>query len=213
MRKLILVMAMLMTASFLTACDPATNTNSANKPANTANTATVKTAAEIATIETDIKKLVSDAAATMSKNDVAAFEKMTTDNYMFINPDGKMSTKAERTAALRSGETKYESVAYDDVLVRVNPYGTGAIVTGRATVKGVNMGNKVDGQFRITQVWRKTDDGWKNAHGHATAIAAAASAPASNTAAANKPATSPPAAKSPPAANATNATNATNANR
>src|SRR5687768_464464 len=94
MRKVLLIVSMLVMASFLTACDPAANSNLANKPANAANTNTVaaKTAEEITAIETEIKRLVSDAAASMTKNDVAAFEKMTTDNYLFINPDGRIST-------------------------------------------------------------------------------------------------------------------------
>jgi ketosteroid isomerase-like protein len=86
---------------------------------------------------------------------------------------------------MRSGDTKYESVAYDEVSVRVNPEGTGAVVIGRATVKGVNMGTRVDGQYRITQVWSKSADGWKMASGHATPISAVTTSPASNTAGSN----------------------------
>lgn len=180
MRRILLFSTMLIAISLMiSACGPtADNTgNVANKPANAANAAKpVDTAA----IETDVKKVVTEASAAMSKNDVAAFEKMTVDTYKFIGPDGKVSTKSERAASLRSGDSKYESVVYDEVTVNPNPAGTGAIVIGRATVKGVNMGQKVDGQFRITQIWRKTDDGWKMAHGHATAIAAGS--PSANTA-------------------------------
>lgn len=188
MRKLILLAAAIAAAMLTSACAPATGdatnkaTNSTAAPAANTNAKPVDTAS----IETEIKKLVSEAAVSMSKNDAAAFEKATVDTYKFISPDGRISTKAERVASMRSGDTKYESVVYDDVSVNVNPYGTGAIVTGRATVKGVNMGQKVDGQFRITQIWRKSDGGWKMAHGHATAIAAASSA--------NQSASSPPAA-------------------
>jgi ketosteroid isomerase-like protein len=178
MRKLILAAAAMAAAMLLGACGPAANdatnraANSSAAPAANSNAKPVDTAA----IETEVKRLVSEAAVTMSKNDAAALEKATIDTYKFISPDGRVSTRAERVASMRSGDTKYESVVYDEVSVNANPYGTGAIVTGRATVKGVNMGQKVDGQFRITQIWRKTDDGWKMAHGHATAIAAGTSA-------------------------------------
>ena len=184
MRKFTFAIVMLATASLFTACDPAAN-NVGNKPTNAANNAAAKPAANTAAIETDVKKLVTDAAASLSKNDAAAFEKSTTDNYMFVNPNGVVTTRAERAAAMKSGDTKYESVAYDEVSVRVNPEGTGAVVIGRATVKGVNMGSRVDGQYRITQVWSKTADGWKMASGQATPISAVATSPASNTAAAN----------------------------
>lgn len=184
MRKFTFAIAILATASLFIACDPAAN-NTGNKPTNAANNAAAKPAANTAAIETDVKKLVTDAAASLSKNDVTAFEKSTTDNYMFVNPNGVVTTRAERAAAMKSGDTKYESVTYDEVSVRVNPEGTGAVVIGRATVKGVNMGSKVDGQYRITQVWSKTADGWKMASGHATPIIAAATSPTSNTGATN----------------------------
>lgn len=194
MRRPLSLIAMLTLASLFSGCGPAASNNAANKPANATNNAAAKPAADSAAIATDIRKLVTDAAASMSKNDVAAFESMTTDGYVFIGPSGAISTKAERAASLRSGDTKYESVAYDEINVNVSPYGTGAIVTARATVKGVNMGTKVDGQFRVTQIWRKVDDGWKMAHGHATAIAQGGAPP-------------PP----PPASNSTNS-KSTNSN-
>lgn len=200
MRKF-LILAMPITASFLIACSPAANnTNDSNKPANAANNAAP--AVNTAAIEADVKKLVIDMAASMSKNDVAAFEKGTGDNYMFIGPDGRVATKAERVASFKSGDMKYDSVAYDEVSVRPNPQGTGAIVIARATVKGTNMGQKIDGQFRATQVWRKTDDGWKLVHGHVTPITGVATSPAANTAAKSNSATSPPAANTANTANA-----------
>ena len=185
MRRIYLIATLLAAALLFAACDQATSNNSAgNRAANGANGADAAKPVDTAAIETEIKKLVNDAAASMTKNDADALQKMTIDSYKFINPNGQVSTRAERVAALRSGESKYESVAYDEVSVNVNPTGAGAFVIARATVKGVNMGNKVDGQYRVTQIWRKTDGGWKMAHGQATAIAAGASPPA-NAAASN----------------------------
>ena len=180
MRRIIFFASMLALASLFSGCDPAASNNTANKAANAANNSNAAKPVDTAAIETEIKRLVADAAAAMTKNDAAGLEKMTIDSYKFINPNGQVSTRAERVAALRSGESKYESVVYDEVAVNVNPSCSGAFVIARATVKGMNMGNKVDGQFRITQIWRKTDDGWKMAHGHATPIAASGSTAASN---------------------------------
>ena len=182
MRRIIFLVIMLALASLFTGCEPAASNNTTNKAANAANNSNAARPVDTAAIETEIKKLVADAAATMTKNDAAGLEKMTIDSYKFINPNGQVSTRAERVAALRSGQSKYESVAYDEVSVNVNPSASGAFVIARATVKGVNMGNKVDGQYRITQIWRKTDDGWKMVHGQATPIAASGSTAASNSA-------------------------------
>jgi len=143
----------------------ASNAANASKPA-----APVDTAA----VEADIKKAVAEYAAGMAKNDMAAFDKGTTDNFMFVGNDGTVSTKAERMESMKTGATKYESLTYDDVTVRVRPTGDGAIVIGKATVKGMNMGKPIDGANRVTQVWMKTNDGWKMVTLQATAITAKA---------------------------------------
>ncbi|MBC7900412.1 MAG: nuclear transport factor 2 family protein [Saprospiraceae bacterium] len=191
MRKMVFVFSMLIIGSFaLTACEPAANTATANKPTNAVNNANTATApVSAAAIEADLKKLVNDTAAALAKNDADALDKMYGDNYMLVNLDGSVQTKAERLASFRSGDTKFETFAYDEVNVRTNAEGTGAVVISRATAKGTNKGKATDGTIRVTQVWSKMKDGWKQVSGHATQITgASASTPAANTATANKPA-------------------------
>lgn len=180
MKKIILVTITLVAGSLLLiSCGaPAANNsaNAGNKPANAA----TAPAADAAAIETEIKKLANDGVAAITKGDTAAIDKMWADNYMFISQDGAVSTKAQRLASLKSGDSKIESLVYDETSVRSNPEGTGAILIGRATVKGTNMGKPIDGQFRFTQVWSKTKDGWRQVSGQVTAIAAAAAKTADN---------------------------------
>jgi uncharacterized protein (TIGR02246 family) len=163
---------------------PANTSNAANKPANAANAnSTAATApANPAAVEADIKKQVSDMAAALQKGDAAYFEKLYTDNYMFVGPDGSLATGAQRIASMKSGETKYDSITYDDVSVRSNAEGNGAVSISIATVKGMNLGKPVDGKYRVTHVWSKTKDGWRLASGQTTPMSASASAekPASN---------------------------------
>ena len=164
----------LIIASIFIACG---DQGGSNKPANApANTANANTAAaqpvDAAAIEADIKKLVTEYAAAMVKSDVAAFEKTTSDNFMFVSNDGSIQTRAERITSMKTGATKYESLTYDDLNVRVNAEGNGAVVIGKATVKGMNMGKPIDGVNRVTQVWSKTKDGWKMASLQATPLTA-----------------------------------------
>lgn len=202
MRKKFLVFAMLVTASvYFTACEPAGNTNTANRPANaanTSNTANMNTAASSAAIEADIRKMTADIAAALAKNDADALEKFYADNYMLVNLDGSVQNRADRMASFRSGATKFDSFAYDDISIRTNPEGTGAVVTSRANAKGTSNGQPTEGPIRVTHVWSKTKDGWKMVHGHATRITGGAGSTAANTA---------------PTGNATNMAPATNANR
>ena len=203
MKKIFFASMMFIIAAFSMACDPGAGNNTANKPANApANNANAAPAVNTAAIEADLKKMVTDMAASLAKNDADALDKMYADNYMLVNLDGSVQGKADRLASFRSGDTKFESFAYDEVTVRTNPEGTGAVVIARATAKGMNKGKPVASNIRVTQVWSKTKDGWRQVSGQATPITAAAPAkaddakmPAANNAANTAKPPPPPANK------------------
>ncbi len=175
MKRIFFLSITIFITAFFAACG---DQGAGNKPANssntanTANSANANAAGNSAAAEADIKKLVTEYAASTAKNDVAAYDKTTSDNFMFVGNDGAVYTKAERLASMKSGATKYDSLTYDDLNVRVNSEGNGAVVIGKATVKGTNMGKPIDASVRVTQVWSKTKDGWKMASLQATTITA-----------------------------------------
>jgi ketosteroid isomerase-like protein len=178
MRKIFLVSSMLIAASLLlVSCGDPGAGNAGNRTANagnTANNAAATAPANTAAIESDLKKMTTDMAASLVKDDIAAMEKVYGENYTFVGPDGSVATRAQRIDAMKSGDTKYETITYDDISVRTNPEGTGAIVISKATVKGKNMGKPVDGLYRVTHVWSKMKDGWRMVNGQTTPITAAA---------------------------------------
>jgi ketosteroid isomerase-like protein len=180
---------MLIAASFiLTSCEsPAANTANA-KPANNANTAAtakVDTAAD----EAAVRKMIGDVATGLAKNDADAMEKIYGDGYTLVNLDGSIQTRAERLAAIRSGDVKYETFAWDETSVRVNPEGNGAVAISRANLKGTFKGAPLASPIRVTQVFAKTKDGWRQVSAHASPITATG-APAKT---ADKTATAAPA--------------------
>jgi len=165
-----------------------TNSTNANKPS--ANTAGGNASpADMAAAEAAVKKLMDDAAAALAKNDADAMDKIYNDNYMLVNIDGSVQTKAERLASLRSGTAKYTAFSYSEPNIRIRPDGMGAIVIAKLSMKGTFNGKSVDGDYRVTQVYGKSADGsWKQITAQATKIEAG-SAPAtanSNTAANTK---------------------------
>jgi len=181
MKKTVLSSTLAAIAFLMIGCvaPAANNTNKpANAPANNANaTAPVNAAA----IETDVKKLIGDVYAALAKNDVDALDKIYDEKYTLVDIDGSVKTKAERLAELKSGDVKVESVSADEITVRSNAEGTGAVSIARATSKSTRKGERVDAQVRVTTIWGKTKDGWKAAGAHATRITAAeAPKPAAN---------------------------------
>jgi uncharacterized protein (TIGR02246 family) len=158
-------------ASLLAGCGQQPAVNTANNSA-VSNTNT-NTAGSTAAAEAEVRKLMADAAAALSKNDADAMAKIYSDNYMLVNLDGSVETREQRLNALRNGDVKYTSFSYDEPNIRVNPEGTGAIVIARANIKGTMRGKPIDAYYRVTQVYVKMKDGWKQVTAQATAITAA----------------------------------------
>jgi ketosteroid isomerase-like protein len=194
MRSTILAIVALAFSLAVTGCNESAANNSAAKPANAANAANSNSAAastaDKTAVEAEIKKLLDAGAAALAKNDADAMDKIYDGNYMLVNIDGSVQTKAERLAALRSGDTKYTAFSYSDVNIRVKPEGDAAIVIAKLTMKGTLKGKTTDGDYRITQVYGKTPAGWKQISAQATKIEAASepAKPDDKTKAENKPA-------------------------
>jgi hypothetical protein len=75
-----------------------------------------------------------------------------------IGPDGKVQTRAELLADLRSGALKVASSANDDMKVRVYP--AAAVVTYRNFDKRTYKGTESSGQYRRTDVFVKKGARW-----------------------------------------------------
>ena len=88
------------------------------------------------------------------------------EDYMAITPLGQVITKGDTIAARRSGQLRYESIEINDVVVRL--YGNTAIVTARANVKGVDLGEEFNGAYRFTRVWVRRNGRWLAASYQAT---------------------------------------------
>lgn len=173
---------MLIAASFIfTSCGaPAANNtgNAGNKPANAANTATAP-AADKAAVEGEIKKMMDDFAAALNKGDADALGKMYSDDYVLIDQNGAVNTKAARIEAVKSGKLKMEGMKFEDIKTKTNPTGDGAVVTGRVTGKTTFDGKSEDRNSMVTWVLGKMKDkGWQFVNAQITDIKAGAATPA-----------------------------------
>ncbi len=178
MRKLFLAISTLIAASFIfTSCGaPAANNaaNNGNKPANAANTATAP-AADKAAVEGEIKKMMDDFAAALNKGDADALGKVYADDYTLIDQNGAMQTKAARIEAVKSGKLKMEGMKFDDLKIKTNPAGDGAVVTGHVTGKTIMDGKSEDRNSMVTWVMGKMKDkGWQFVSAQITDIKAGA---------------------------------------
>ena len=140
--KRILIVAMLVAASSLVFSQP-TRTSASQKGDD----------------EQAIRQLLNELSAALSRNDTAALDRTYADSYTLTNENGVVLSKAPRLAAIKSGELKFESVAFDDINVRL--YGSTAVATYRVTSKAQFKGQEAGGQFRGTVTLVKVKGRWQ----------------------------------------------------
>ena len=182
MKRVYLDSAVMALAAFFVACgdqgganNKAANAGNSSNAANAANTATAP--ANTAAMQAELQKLMDATQAALSKNDADALDKIYAENYMTVNQDGTVANRADRLAAIKSGDVKYESAVFSEQNFRFNPEGTGAIGITKLTIKGTFKGKPMDGVYRVTGIYSKTKDGWKLAGSQTTRIEGAADAP------------------------------------
>ena len=117
-----------------------------------------------------ILQLESEGRKATLENDIKANDRLLADNWLNINPDGSITTKAKLLELLKDGSFKIMSIENEEVMVRV--YGDAAVVTGRSTTKRAGQGSEVVArQVRFTRVYAKSKGQWQVVSAHNTLIA------------------------------------------
>ncbi len=108
----------------------------------------------------DAIKAEQQRCAENAKNDTAALQRNTSDDYIFTDLTGKVSDKAQMIQAFKSGKTHLEK--YDCSDLKAHVYGNTAVVTGQFIASGMVAGQKADNRkVRFTRVWVKQGGQWK----------------------------------------------------
>src|SRR5438270_805479 len=94
--------------------------------------------------EEAVHKAVDAIVAALDHNDADALDRLSTPDYIFVNPAGKVLTKAQYFELIRSGTLKVESYSRDEEIIRV--YGDTAVVIYRSTPKGTFKGTELSSQ-------------------------------------------------------------------
>jgi hypothetical protein len=77
----------------------------------------------------------------IDRNDADAFDRLSTADYTFVNPAGKVWNKKQYLELIRSGTLKVESYTRDEESIRL--YGNAAVVIYRSTPKGTFKGQEL----------------------------------------------------------------------
>ena len=110
-------------------------------------------------VEKAVMQMEENLRAAVAKADAKEYAGIVGDNYVFTNHDAVVRTKAEMVSGYSGGTIKYDSLTFDDI--KVYAYGDTAVVTGRSTSKGQDIGKDISGTFRYTRVYVKQQGKWQ----------------------------------------------------
>ena len=105
-----------------------------------------------------VHKAVDEIVAAIDRNNADAFDRLSTADYTFVNPAGKVWNKTQYLELIRSGTLKVESYTRDEESIRL--YGDTAVVIYRSTPKGTFKGQELTSQRRVTTILVKQDGRW-----------------------------------------------------
>jgi len=119
--------------------------------------------------EQQVRRAEQDIAAATERSDADALEPLWAPEFVWIGPSGLILTRADRLAAMRSGNEKSQRYAIDQETIHV--YGATAVVTFRSTITGgVINGKDVSSQRTVTNVLVRSGGRWQAVVQHSTLI-------------------------------------------
>jgi len=98
-------------------------------------------------------------ADAMVKVDLAALASTYAEDYVFTDPAGRVSHKAELLDSFQRGVIRIRSQEISDV--QVNVYGEVAVEIGKVMSQATRDGHDSGGTFRFTRVWVKRNGRWQ----------------------------------------------------
>lgn len=115
--------------------------------------------ADDADAEKQVATLSKQIIAANIKGDTSTLEALLSDDFVGINPNGDIASKAQDVKDLKDGTTDFESFDPSEVKVRV--FGDAAVLTGRYRVKLKYKGRDIDDRVRTTEVFARRGGKWQ----------------------------------------------------
>ena len=111
------------------------------------------------TREQELIALENKRVEALVKSDTEYLATLFGENYILITFDGQVRDKFFTLEAIEGGETKFDFLNYEDMVVRIT--GDTAVITGTAIRNGTSRGRTISGDFRFTHVWVRVQGEWK----------------------------------------------------
>ncbi len=121
-------------------------------------------------IEQELMQLQRSEDDAEAKKDLAALDRLLSDDFIFTAPTGAVSDKKRLIEDVKNGAPEAsQTISYDEV--KAHAYGQSAVVNYLLTVKGTDKENKdYTNRYRNTVIWVKQQRHWRMAAIHVSRI-------------------------------------------
>jgi ketosteroid isomerase-like protein len=113
-----------------------------------------------------LTKLDADYQKAVEQNDTKTMARILADDFILVEGDGTVSTKADLLKDAASGKTKYEHQVDSERTVRV--WGDTAVVTAKLWVKGLEDGKQANYYMWFSDTYVRKPPGWSYVFGQAS---------------------------------------------
>lgn len=120
--------------------------------------------------ERQIRQLEQQLNDALSAIDVKTIDKIWADDFLFVNPSGRVTNKAQRMAGLKPSSPSVAPLTstIDDIQVRV--FGTSAVAIVKTTWRGTIDTKSIVDSYVATHVWRRFGAQWRLTSAHVSHV-------------------------------------------
>ena len=120
-------------------------------------------------IDPEIAALEAELRVAQLASDVAALDRLVSDDLLFTGPDGALASKADDLRIHRDGTVRF--TAHEPEELRTRRVGEHVVVAAlRARLAGVFDGAPFSGTFRYPRVWAREDGRWRVVAGQVSGV-------------------------------------------
>jgi ketosteroid isomerase-like protein len=131
--------------------------------------ASAAAAPSISTAELQIRQSEQQLNDALSTLDAKTIDKIWADDFVFVNPSGRISNKAKRMAGLKPSDSTPSLVStLDDVQVRV--FGALAVAIVKTTWRGIVDSKPTAESYVATHVWNRSAGRWQLSYAHVSQV-------------------------------------------
>jgi ketosteroid isomerase-like protein len=129
----------------------------------------VKAVTQALMTEAEVLRIHQDSFyAALKDQDFATLEKLYSDRYMLIRPDGSVLNKQQVLQDLREGGLTFQSIGLERE--QVGLFGSVAILTGESRTVSLRNGNETRAHFRLVAVYAQEDTAIRLVHFQSTGL-------------------------------------------